>query len=265
MLSVSAVFFQQASADGKWYSASTTKFTGTQGSCGGCGLNMMSSLPNWAVVSAAESMQIPYDCKPCPDCQCATGQGQLDVGGPAGGCGNCFEVKTTGTNPWNATLPNVTFNAVVADSCAHGNNPDWCPQAVGEMNKHGFEFHLNIFDADHVKLGLGDNPTVQFRPIDCPDSVKDAMNQKCCDVWYPGQGCSGVCPTNECPPEPTPSPTPAPTPSFGCDQCRAHGFGDDQCDCGYCGSYGGCGYTCGKVPSQPPLGPKCNKAFSVAV
>lgn len=246
-----------------WFKASTTKFQGTQGSCGGCALNMMGGMEGWATVSASESMQTPYECKACPDCQCGTGQDQLDVGGPSGGCGQCFEVKTTGTNPWHAQLPNVTFNAVVVDSCANQFSPDWCPQAVGAMNQHGFEFHINVFEADHEKLGLGDNPTVDFRPIDCPDSVKEVMNQKCCDVWYPGQGCNAVCPTNQCPDAPQPTPPPAPTPPaptpsmFGCEECSAHGYGDDQCHCGYCGSFGGCGFTCGKDPSQAPLGPKC--------
>lgn len=44
---------------------------------------------------------------------------------------------------------------------------------------------------------------------------------------------------------------------FMCSECTAHGHGPDGCGCGYCGSYGGCGYTCGHDPNQAPLGPKC--------
>jgi len=42
-----------------------------------------------------------------------------------------------------------------------------------------------------------------------------------------------------------------------CSECEAHGHGADQCHCGYCGSYGGCGWTCGHDSSHAPLGPKC--------
>jgi cellulose 1,4-beta-cellobiosidase len=43
-----------------------------------------------------------------------------------------------------------------------------------------------------------------------------------------------------------------------CSQCEAKGYEADKCGCGYCGSYGGCGWTCGHDSSQPPLGPKCS-------
>jgi len=49
-----------------------------------------------------------------------------------------------------------------------------------------------------------------------------------------------------------------------CSQCEAHGHGADQCGCGYCGSYGGCGWTCGHDPSHHPAGPKC-KVGSIEV
>jgi len=48
---------------------------------------------------------------------------------------------------------------------------------------------------------------------------------------------------------------------FSCDECAAHGFGEDQCDCGYCSSFGGCGWTCGQDASQPPKGPQCEKTI----
>jgi len=49
-----------------------------------------------------------------------------------------------------------------------------------------------------------------------------------------------------------------------CSECEAHGHGADQCGCGYCGSYGGCGWTCGHDPSHHPAGPKC-KVGSIEV
>jgi len=55
---------------------------------------------------------------------------------------------------------------------------------------------------------------------------------------------------------------PAPSPpagGFSCGECAAHGFGEDQCDCGYCSSYGGCGWTCGQDSSHPPAGPQCQR------
>jgi len=49
-------------------------------------------------------------------------------------------------------------------------------------------------------------------------------------------------------PTPTPSPpapTPTPTPSsFTCDQCVAQGHKKDACNCGVCGSFGLCTWTC---------------------
>lgn len=49
-------------------------------------------------------------------------------------------------------------------------------------------------------------------------------------------------------------------PTLTCDQCTSQGYGPDDCDCGYCGSYGGCSFTCGNSTSDPPPGPKCTKA-----
>lgn len=202
----------------KWFEATTTNFGGGQGSCGGCSLSMMGNVAGWAVVATSESMQIPYMCKACPDCQCATGWAQLDAGGPPGGCGNCFEVQTTGTNPYGKTdLPLVTFNAVVADSCPYNANQEWCPEKVGDSNRHGYEFHLDVFSSDHSKLGIGDNPIVKFRPLECPESVNQILRQNCCDVWYQGQGCPDICTNDECPPgsdpmPPRPSPSPTPVP-----------------------------------------------------
>jgi cellulose 1,4-beta-cellobiosidase len=46
---------------------------------------------------------------------------------------------------------------------------------------------------------------------------------------------------------------------FGCDECASRGFEEDQCGCGFCGSYGGCGWTCGNDASQPPRGPQCTR------
>jgi len=47
---------------------------------------------------------------------------------------------------------------------------------------------------------------------------------------------------------------------LSCAQCTAHGYQADGCGCGYCGSYGGCGWTCGHGgPNDPaPRGPRCS-------
>jgi hypothetical protein len=46
-------------------------------------------------------------------------------------------------------------------------------------------------------------------------------------------------------PVPTPVPTPTPTPSgFTCDQCQAQGHAKDACNCGVCGSFGLCSFSC---------------------
>eukprot|EP00931_Biecheleriopsis_adriatica_P069620 TRINITY_DN43442_c0_g1_i1.p1 TRINITY_DN43442_c0_g1~~TRINITY_DN43442_c0_g1_i1.p1 ORF type:complete len:221 (+),score=43.95 TRINITY_DN43442_c0_g1_i1:184-846(+) len=193
----------RSSVSGKWFNATTTHFGGNQGSCGGCALDMFSGVPGWAVVATAESMQIPYQCKPCPDCHCATGKGQESVGGPAAGCGACFNVQTTGSNLWSHDLPKVNFKAAVADSCPYAANKQWCPQEVGDTNSAGYEFHIDIFSADQEKLGIGENPLVQFQPIECPEEIKSIFLHSCCDVWYKGQGCSNdgkMCPSDTCPP-----------------------------------------------------------------
>merc|ERR1719230_195721 len=50
---------------------------------------------------------------------------------------------------------------------------------------------------------------------------------------------------------------PEPFGDLQCSDCESHGYGADECGCGYCGSFGGCGFTCGKDPNQASLGPKC--------
>jgi len=52
------------------------------------------------------------------------------------------------------------------------------------------------------------------------------------------------------------APTPAPPGVFACDECEAKGFKPDACDCGYCGSFGGCTFSCGKGGSRV----KCSAA-----
>jgi len=196
-----------------WFDATTTNFGGGEGSCGGCSLAMFGNTPGWATVAVAESMQIPYGCKPCPDCHCATGDAQRTVGGPPGGCGQCYEVQTTGTNPYGAQLPIVSFNAMVADSCPYAANQEWCPGNVGDVNRHGYQFHIDVFSSDHSKLNIGDNPIVKFRPIDCPNEIIQVAQQQCCDVWYQGQGCPNICPQDTCPPNEGPWPSPVPMPA----------------------------------------------------
>lgn len=59
-------------------------------------------------------------------------------------------------------------------------------------------------------------------------------------------------PPTPAPPQPTPAPTPpqptpapVPTPSgFTCDQCEAQGYSKDACNCGVCGSFGACSFSC---------------------
>jgi diketogulonate reductase-like aldo/keto reductase len=46
-------------------------------------------------------------------------------------------------------------------------------------------------------------------------------------------------------PVPSPTPVPAPTPGhFSCDQCEAQGYKKDVCNCGICGSFGLCSFSC---------------------
>lgn len=189
------------SPSGSWFEASTTNFDDATGSCGGCSLNMFKDTPNWAAVAVAESMQTPYQCKPCPDCQCATGEDQANAGGPPGGCGQCYEVKTTGRDPDGNSAPLVEFHAAVVDSCPYEDNREWCPRHVHEVNSKGYEFHIDVIKSDVNKLGLGDNPIVQFRPVACPGDILQIMQQNCCDVWSAGQGCNAICPQDHCPSE----------------------------------------------------------------
>lgn len=250
-------------ASDAWFSATTTNFGGGQGSCGGCALSMFGNTPGWATVAVAESMQIPYACKDCPDCHCATGDAQRAAGGPPGGCGECYEVRTTGTNPYGAQLPVVSFNATVVDSCPFDANQEWCPRAVGDTNRHGYEFHIDVFSSDHSKLGIGDNPFVQFRPIECPETVLQTMQQQCCDVWYQGQGCSSICPQDSCPPGdlPGPTPTPGPVPSPTPVPPSPSPGPSPECDCSWTQGGSNCGtddgsycwhYCCGSGPAPSP-------------
>lgn len=200
-----------------WYNATTTRFDvpdfNTQkGSCGGCSLNLFDGEESWAVVSAAESMQAPFACDNAY--QCATGADQINVGGVAAGCGECFSVRTQGYNPYGVKTPMVQFYAVVLDTCANEYSPDWCPKEAGGKNQFGNEYHLNVLGGDAEKLGLGDNPVVHFRPIECPAKITTMMQASCCDQWYKGVGCNSICPDNQCDaPKPKPKPDPAPSPS----------------------------------------------------
>merc|ERR1711904_493280 len=48
-------------------------------------------------------------------------------------------------------------------------------------------------------------------------------------------------------PVPSPDPTPAPQPtpeSFSCDECTTRGYAEDACNCGVCGSFGLCSFSC---------------------
>jgi hypothetical protein len=77
-----------------------------------------------------------------------------------------------------------------------------------------------------------------------------------CETHRAGQGPSPPVPIPWPTPTPTPSPAPTPTPSpaptptptppssFTCDQCEAQGHKKDACNCGVCGSFGLCTWTC---------------------
>ncbi len=93
----------------------------------------------------------------------------------------------TGTNPWGASLPKISFNIVVVDSCPYDNNREWCPKNVGDKNNYGFEYHFDLVESDVSKLGLGDNPTINFDPIDCPQHIVDLLSQNCCGIWWTDQ------------------------------------------------------------------------------
>ena len=66
---------------------------------------------------------------------------------------------------------------------------DWCPRNVGETNNYGYEYHFDLNINDVNKLGLGDNPIINFEPIECPIDIVNIMNQQCCGIWWGDQGC----------------------------------------------------------------------------
>merc|ERR1711862_461433 len=72
---------------------------------------------------------------------------------------------------------------------------------------------------------------------------------------------SGPAPAPTPAPSPdAPTPAPAPSPSgLTCDQCEAQGHGKDACDCGVCGSFGLCTWTCSPGGARVA----CDKVVSV--
>merc|ERR1711934_802071 len=73
---------------------------------------------------------------------------------------------------------------------------------------------------------------------------------QCADVTITGGG-PGPAPVPKPTPAPTPFPSPVPVPtpsplpsSFTCDQCEDRGYKADVCNCGVCGSFGLCTFTC---------------------
>jgi len=51
------------------------------------------------------------------------------------------------------------------------------------------------------------------------------------------------------------------TKEFSCSQCEEKGYEPDECDCGFCGSWGDCTWSCGEPEDQyqpPPAGPQCS-------
>jgi len=78
-----------------------------------------------------------------------------------------------------------------------------------------------------------------------------------CDV-YGGQGPSPG-PSPPAPPSPPTPPAPTPPAPFSCDQCEAKGYKADKCNCGVCGSWGFCGWSCKASDSRPA----CSKSLVV--
>jgi len=152
-------------------------------------------IAGWATAASAESMQIPYQCEACPECWCATGEAQSAAGNSnaAAGCGACFQLTSTGTNPYGAAQPRVTFNIAIADSCPNAVNSEWCPAQVGQVNAHGYQYHFDLYAPDVARLGVGNNPIVSFERIACPANVMAVMQASCCNIWYRGQGCANIC------------------------------------------------------------------------
>ncbi len=84
-------------------------------------------------------------------------------------------------------MPKVSFNIVVVDSCPYANNKEWCPKSLGQKNNYGYEYHFDLVEDDVNKLGLGDNPIINFSPIDCPSNVVSLMSKNCCGIWWTNQ------------------------------------------------------------------------------
>ena len=42
-----------------------------------------------------------------------------------------------------------------------------------------------------------------------------------------------------------------PVRSFSCDECHQNGYEQDACNCGVCGSFGGCSFSCTPEPTEP--------------
>jgi len=168
------------------YYATTTHFNGVTGSCG-CHLNALAHHKTWAVVATAESMQYPFQCNGGHSVSCglATAQSHRKSGLP-GGCGACFELETEGSH-------SKKFYAAVGDICPHRGNEEWCPAKVGQENRHGHQYHFDIYQPDWRKLGLPSNPKVKAKRTKCPKSIKDAMRKSCCSSWGHGSGCKSIC------------------------------------------------------------------------
>lgn len=134
-----------------------------------------------------------------------------------GGCGTCFKAITVGENPWHDPLPKgVKFNIAAIDTCPYGgDNKLNCPKHPGDVNEWGSKYHFDLYapDLELLPVDLGENPNIEFEPIDCPEEILTLMALKCCGIWWKGQGCPrvtenghsyGMCDPEQfdCPPKP---------------------------------------------------------------
>ena len=102
---------------------------------------------------------------------------------------------------------------------------------------------LGKWSAAWFKIYLDETPRADGH--DYHEMILGTGSQSLC---HGGDGTMTACEVHDGnPPAPTPAPTPAPAPTpsgLTCDQCKAQGHAADECNCGVCGSFGLCTFTC---------------------
>lgn len=138
-----------------------------------------------------------------------------------------------------------------------------CDEATQKRVREQFKF--SIFDTVKIPSNIPSGKYVLSFRWDCEQTPQ--IWAQCADITITGGGPSPApapLPVPEPTPVPTPVPAPVPTPSpvpsgFTCDQCETQGYKADECNCGVCGSFGLCTFTC-----QPGGGRvACEQSFSV--